>query len=157
MVYKKKVNNQLSLFDDSYPQKVDKFVFEVQCLMGSYKWVALLVEIAKGPPQAFECLKASALELAKLLAIYGPQSGKYRGTSREAWKKLGVYDPYYPALEPRSPQDLCRIARDYKSRSKAILLRFRGILDKGGKEVQTILKNFYDLNEKIVIYLGKDE
>jgi hypothetical protein len=148
---------QLDLFESSDPTKVDACVFELQNLMFSYKWVALLTEISIGKDnKAFIRLKAAAECLSKLCSILSPLSGKYRSTTSEAWKRMGTYDPYYAALEPRSPWDLHRVASDYKSRSKAILLRFKPILALGKQPAAQLLEEFNTLNEKIVFYFKKE-
>lgn len=148
---------QLDLFEASSPAKVDSCVYEFQSLMFSYKWVALLTEISIGKDnKAFICLKATAETIAKLLALLSPHSGKYRSTNKEAWKRMGTYDPYYAALEPRSPYDLHRIASDYKSRCNSLILRFKPILAIGKTPVEELCHEIQALNDKIVYYFKQE-
>jgi hypothetical protein len=65
---------------------------------------------------------------AALAEATGWTTDKYSKKSRKFWEMLGAYDPIYCSLEPRSPERLVEIGADEESRSKAILLRSRGIV-----------------------------
>ena len=144
---------QLTLFTPLDPIKVDRLVYELESMIYTYKHQALHTEISIGRTKPFlNCLQIVDA-LAKLAALIARDSPKYKYVGLEGWQRKAVYEPYYAALEPRSPLGLYELASDNKSRSKVKQIRFKTILDYFGEDAKRLFDSFEKSNDKILYYL----
>jgi len=141
---------QLELFKKLDLTKVDRLVTELESLIYDYKYQALLIEISAGKDKAFMWTLEAVRVLGDLAQLIAKDSPKYKSLSKDAWKRKTTYEPYYAALEPRSSIDLVQVCRNSKSRSKAILLRFKPILENFGTPAEQLLIEFDNTNQKIL-------
>lgn len=146
-------NKQLVLFKNVDVKRLDSILTELEHMIYAMKHFALHQEISLGRNKSFMWTLENAKVIAEVAESLCDLSFKYQDRGKEYWEKITVYQPYYPALEPRSPFILTDIARDYKSRCNAILLRLQGCLRPAGiampRKSNEIIKNL----EKITDYL----
>lgn len=148
-------SNQLEIFKKIPTDKLDKLIFEVISQVSVYKHQALHIEISIGRERPFLFSVEAVRLYCELGQILSQDSPKYRHLKEKEWKSKSRYEPYYPALEPRSAFNLGLLSKDNKSRSKAMLLRFKGILDMYGQPVSQILEKIEKNDEKIYLELKK--
>lgn len=144
---------QLILFKNIDVKKLDSTLTEINRSIYDMKYFALHQEISGTSKQAFNL----TLELARNYAQLGHElsdlSLKFQHTTKKQWEGFAVYDPYYAALEPRSSFRLYDVARDYKSRSNAILLRLEACLKSGAIKVPAKVEEIRKNADKICKYL----
>lgn len=150
---------QLPLFTPS--ENIDKLVYELLGLVGTYKHQALHTEISVGRIRPFMLTLETVRLACDLAAILAPDSPKYKYMKEKNWKDRAVYEPYYAALEPRSGYNLYTLAYNNKNSSKRILLRFRTIVEKYGEKALNIFDKLIENNDKTVLefkkFYGRDE
>jgi hypothetical protein len=148
-------SKQLEIFNKIPTDKLNQLIFEVLGRISVYKHQALHIEISIGRERPFMFSVEMVRLFCELGQILCQDSPKYRHLKEKEWKSKSRYEPYYAALEPRSAFNLGLLSKDNKSRSKAILLRFRGILDMYGEPVQQLLEKIDKNDEKIYLELKK--
>ncbi len=151
-----KKESQLALFAD-LRQDIDKYVFEFQNQINAYKTLALQLETSLGKEnKAFMYAKEIARAYGMLGEAISKEGIKYRHLSAEYWERHSSYKPYYAALEPRSPIRLYDVARDYKSRSNSLLLRFKAIFGNTFLYPVKIVEQITELGNRMVQSISKE-
>jgi len=138
-------SKQLILFKGVDVKKLDSSLSELYDAIYATKTFALCIETTYGKSPAFKLALSITEDLADLCSELSDLSLKYMAHTQAMWDKTSKYDPYYSALEPRSPSRLVEIASDYKSRSKVMLLRLRACLERGSITVPHQLE---EINKK---------
>jgi len=144
---------QLVMFKNIDVKKLDASLTELHNFMYAMKHFALVIETSFERGRAFNLALESVRLSADILADLSDLSFKYQDHSRATWKRLSIYEPYYAALETRSPFRLYEIASDYKSRSNAILLRLEACLRAGAirvpKQIDELRNNMGKLKQSL--------
>lgn len=147
---------QLILFKNIDVKQLDGILTEISHKIYDMKHFALHQEISSTSRKAFNLTLELARNFAELGAELSDLSFKYNHMGKKDWERLSVYNPYYPALEPRSSFRLLDVASNYKSRSNAILLRLEACLKSGAIKPPTKIEEIKKNLEKVCKYL-KDE
>ncbi len=139
-------SKQLVLFGGLDAKQMDTSLYELTTLIFDLKYLALVTELSVGRNRIFDqCLDAS-LKVADLAAELSDLSLRFIDWTEIRWRKQCHYEPYYPALEPRSYPELYETALRYESGCNAILLRLGRCLEKGGikrpKEFKNVVEAF---------------
>ena len=146
-------SKQLILFKGLDAKKLDTCLFELSCLIGDLKYLALVIEISKGRIGAFNTTLETAGVVADLGAELSDLSLKYIDWTPDRWKVLCHYEPYYPALEPRSYPSLYETATGFKGSASATLLRLRACLESGSikvpRELAEVRGGFEEILKKL--------
>lgn len=145
--------NQLMLFKNVDVKKLDTTLTELQWMIFSMKHLALNQEISGTSKRAFNLTLEVARNFAELCHELSDVSLKFIHMRKKDWDALAVYEPYYPALEPRSSFDLYKVALDYKSRCNALLLRLEAILKSGAIKVPRKTEEIRKNLDKVTQYL----
>ena len=139
-------SKQLILFKGIDVKRLDSVLTELYNLIYATKTLALIIETTHWKNKAFDTALLNVALIAELCSDLSDLSFKYMAHTEDMSRKSSSYNPYYSALEPRSPSRVVEIAFEYKSQSKAILLRLRACLEKGSikipYQVEEINKNF---------------
>lgn len=126
---------QLVMFKNVDVKRLDSILTELHNLIYAMKHFALIIEVSIGKGTPFNYTLESTRTIADIIIELSDLSFKYQDNSPESWKRVIHYEPYYAALETRSPSRLYEIASDYKSSSNAILLRLEACLRAGAIKV----------------------
>lgn len=124
------MGNQILLFRNVDVKRLDSILTELSNMIYALKSFALLVEISQETKStAHYALLDAVVDIAGICAELSDVSLQYLDVPKEEWKRKTVYDPYYAAIDQRSPRNLYEVSSDYKSRCNRLLMRLGACLE----------------------------
>ena len=147
---------QLDLFKPTPTDKIDEFVFLLNCQITAYKYLYLLTDQFRGSKECLEILPKLIRLSGRLGYLLAPDSIRYKTKSNSWWSDRIALKELYSPLETFSPTDLYNLSKDLQVGSNSLLLRFKAIQPFITRLAPTFMDQITDLNTK-VYKIYKDE